>query len=169
MGKGPGLYFDIGKKARGYRSIFVLFLIRFFSILRHSMLSIILFGDFNVITVFWLSDLLYKDYQSDHKFTITTYTSTGVVSFYLLQLCWLLDVKFIDYRYSSSFIPFLCFFGSVAGVKTGEKYWYRIQYVFLISKFRIHIGVCYFIFNYGEIIKAKSSACPWLFAKFLRF
>ncbi|KAF9673510.1 hypothetical protein SADUNF_Sadunf10G0031700 [Salix dunnii] len=39
MGKGPGLYSDIGKKAR---------------------------------------DLLYKDYQSDHKFTITTYTSAGV-------------------------------------------------------------------------------------------
>ncbi|XP_038905108.1 mitochondrial outer membrane protein porin of 34 kDa [Benincasa hispida] len=40
MGKGPGLYSDIGKRAR---------------------------------------DLLYKDYQSDHKFTITTYSPTGVV------------------------------------------------------------------------------------------
>ncbi|KAA0036442.1 mitochondrial outer membrane protein porin of 36 kDa-like [Cucumis melo var. makuwa] len=39
MGKGPGLYSDIGKKAR---------------------------------------DLLYKDYQSDHKFTVTTYTAGGV-------------------------------------------------------------------------------------------
>ncbi|KAH7846438.1 hypothetical protein Vadar_014097 [Vaccinium darrowii] len=39
MGKGPGLYTDIGKKARG---------------------------------------LLYKDYHSDHKFTITTYSPTGV-------------------------------------------------------------------------------------------
>nr|AZP89712.1 voltage-dependent anion channel protein [Ulmus pumila] len=39
MGKGPGLYSDIGKRAR---------------------------------------DLLYKDYQADHKFTVTTYTSTGV-------------------------------------------------------------------------------------------
>ncbi|KAJ6898091.1 mitochondrial outer membrane protein porin of 36 kDa [Populus alba x Populus x berolinensis] len=39
MVKGPGLYSDIGKKAR---------------------------------------DLLYKDYQSDHKFTVTTYTSAGV-------------------------------------------------------------------------------------------
>jgi len=39
MGKGPGLYTDIGKKAR---------------------------------------DLLYKDYHSDHKFTITTYSPTGV-------------------------------------------------------------------------------------------
>ncbi|BFG26731.1 mitochondrial outer membrane protein porin of 34 kDa [Prunus yedoensis var. nudiflora] len=36
---GPGLYTDIGKKAR---------------------------------------DLLYKDYQSDHKFTVTTYSPTGV-------------------------------------------------------------------------------------------
>ncbi|KAF5735521.1 mitochondrial outer membrane protein porin of 34 kDa [Tripterygium wilfordii] len=40
MAKGPGLYSDIGKKAR---------------------------------------DLLYKDYQTDHKFTITTYSPTGVV------------------------------------------------------------------------------------------
>nr|GMD56514.1 mitochondrial outer membrane protein porin of 34 kDa [Ipomoea batatas]GME09044.1 mitochondrial outer membrane protein porin of 34 kDa [Ipomoea batatas] len=39
MGKGPGLYTDIGKKAR---------------------------------------DLLYRDYQTDHKFTITTYSPTGV-------------------------------------------------------------------------------------------
>ncbi|KAL0332033.1 UNVERIFIED_CONTAM: Mitochondrial outer membrane protein porin of [Sesamum calycinum] len=39
MGKGPGLYSDIGKRAR---------------------------------------DLLYRDYQSDHKFTITTYSPTGV-------------------------------------------------------------------------------------------
>ncbi|PIN16338.1 Porin/voltage-dependent anion-selective channel protein [Handroanthus impetiginosus] len=39
MGKGPGLYTDIGKRAR---------------------------------------DLLYKDYQSDQKFTLTTYSPTGV-------------------------------------------------------------------------------------------
>ncbi|KAJ8773785.1 hypothetical protein K2173_006435 [Erythroxylum novogranatense] len=39
MGIGPGLYTDIGKRAR---------------------------------------DLLYKDYQGDQKFTVTTYTSTGV-------------------------------------------------------------------------------------------
>lgn len=39
MVKGPGLYSDIGKKAR---------------------------------------DLLYRDYQSDHKFTLTTFTSNGV-------------------------------------------------------------------------------------------
>ncbi|GAB4839954.1 hypothetical protein Ancab_020664 [Ancistrocladus abbreviatus] len=39
MVKGPGLYSDIGKKAR---------------------------------------DLLYKDYQSDHKFTVTTYSPNGV-------------------------------------------------------------------------------------------
>ncbi|KAJ0712431.1 putative Porin domain superfamily, eukaryotic porin/Tom40 [Helianthus annuus] len=40
MAKGPGLYTDIGKKAR---------------------------------------DLLYRDYQGDHKFTITTYSPTGVM------------------------------------------------------------------------------------------
>ncbi|XP_052196531.1 mitochondrial outer membrane protein porin of 34 kDa-like [Diospyros lotus] len=39
MGKGPGLYTDIGKKAR---------------------------------------DLLYKDYQTDHKFSVATYSPTGV-------------------------------------------------------------------------------------------
>ncbi|KAL4586854.1 hypothetical protein LXL04_011499 [Taraxacum kok-saghyz] len=39
MGKGPGLYPDIGKKAR---------------------------------------DLLYRDYQSDHKFSLTTFTVNGV-------------------------------------------------------------------------------------------
>lgn len=39
MAKGPGLYSDIGKRAR---------------------------------------DLLYRDYQSDHKFTLTTYTANGV-------------------------------------------------------------------------------------------
>ncbi|XP_022734275.1 mitochondrial outer membrane protein porin of 36 kDa [Durio zibethinus] len=39
MGKGPGLYSDIGKKAR---------------------------------------DLLYKDYQADHKFIVTTCTSNGI-------------------------------------------------------------------------------------------
>ncbi|KAI4339366.1 hypothetical protein MLD38_024317 [Melastoma candidum] len=39
MVKGPGLYTDIGKKAR---------------------------------------DLLYKDYVSDHKFTLTTYTNSGI-------------------------------------------------------------------------------------------
>ncbi|MBA0712390.1 hypothetical protein Golax_011496 [Gossypium laxum] len=39
MGKGPGLYTEIGKKAR---------------------------------------DLLYKDYQTDHKFTLTTSSPTGV-------------------------------------------------------------------------------------------
>ncbi|KNA22640.1 hypothetical protein SOVF_032670 [Spinacia oleracea] len=39
MVKGPGLYSDIGKRAR---------------------------------------DLLYRDYQSDHKFTLTTYTANGV-------------------------------------------------------------------------------------------
>ncbi|KAF5792072.1 Mitochondrial outer membrane protein porin of 34 kDa [Helianthus annuus] len=45
MAKGPGLYTDIGKKAR---------------------------------------DLLYRDYQGDHKFTITTYSPTGVIRVYAI-------------------------------------------------------------------------------------
>lgn len=37
--------------------------------------------DFNCVDFFPLIlDLLYKDYQSDHKFTLTTVTSAGVVS-----------------------------------------------------------------------------------------
>ncbi|MBA0660118.1 hypothetical protein Goklo_012170, partial [Gossypium klotzschianum] len=52
MGKGPGLYSDIGKKARG--------------------------RNFLIFCFCFNSDLLYKDYQADHKFTVTTYTSNGV-------------------------------------------------------------------------------------------
>jgi hypothetical protein len=46
------------------------------------------------------ADLLYRDYQTDHKFTLTTYTSNGVVSAPLplrpaplpsLPLFWVLD------------------------------------------------------------------------------
>nr|GEU42794.1 mitochondrial outer membrane protein porin of 34 kDa [Tanacetum cinerariifolium] len=51
MVKGPGLYTDIGKRAR---------------------------------------DLLYRDYQSDHKFTVTTFSPTGVMILYHFErFCWL--------------------------------------------------------------------------------
>jgi len=46
---GPGLYTEIGKKAR---------------------------------------DLLYKDYHTDQKFTLTTYASNGAVSFHITPLLW---------------------------------------------------------------------------------
>ena len=66
---------------------------------------------------FEFSDLLYKDYQSDHKFTVTTYTSTGVVSFFffffflfliliLILFIWLLNIDFMKLRFQS----FMAFF-----------------------------------------------------------
>ncbi|GER41447.1 voltage-dependent anion channel [Striga asiatica] len=64
--KGPGLYSDIGKKARG----------KFF-------LLSVSFCDSNcgnnrLFVELWVSDLLYRDYQGDQKFTLTTYTANGV-------------------------------------------------------------------------------------------
>lgn len=70
---GPGLYSEIGKKARGSLCIF----------------SADFFAQIYLLTWKFLvypADLLYKDYQTDHKFTITTCTSNGVVSDYILYL-----------------------------------------------------------------------------------
>jgi len=33
-----------------------------------------------------LTDLLYKDYHTDQKFTLTTYASNGAVSFHIVRL-----------------------------------------------------------------------------------
>lgn len=82
MGKGPGLYSDIGKRARGFSFLhlhffFPIVIWRWIFYFRWFFLKS--FG----ILLFFLPDLLYKDYQSDHKFTITTYSPTGVVSFLL--------------------------------------------------------------------------------------
>jgi hypothetical protein len=33
-------------------------------------------------------DLLYKDYNTDQKFTLTTYTSSKAVSFHIIILLW---------------------------------------------------------------------------------
>jgi voltage-dependent anion channel protein 2 len=73
MGKGPGLYVDIGKKARGNRDFIFCSLLNLFSFCDYFDIFFLNFSKF--------PDLLYKDYQSDHKFTVTTYTSTGVVIF----------------------------------------------------------------------------------------
>lgn len=41
-------------------------------------------GNWWILYLFFLFlDLLYRDYVSDHKFTITTFSTTGVVSFFL--------------------------------------------------------------------------------------
>ncbi|KAF8378401.1 hypothetical protein HHK36_029740 [Tetracentron sinense] len=83
MGKGPGLYSDIGKKARGDNLLFAFLILIFFFFFIIAIFFFLILSFF-----FWfnlLLDLLYKDYQSDHKFTITTYSSTGVVSIFLLR------------------------------------------------------------------------------------
>ncbi|MED6147043.1 hypothetical protein PIB30_040332 [Stylosanthes scabra] len=67
MVKGPGFYADIGKKARGYG-----FLFSFSSHFYHANFFPL------IVCIYRNSDLLYKDYQNDRKFTITTYTTTGV-------------------------------------------------------------------------------------------
>ena len=83
MLKGPGLYSDIGKKARG-EFLFLIFPFCWFIYLAQFLFNF-LFMYLNACiayaAVFGDSDLLYKDYQSDHKFSITTYTVNGVVSF----------------------------------------------------------------------------------------
>jgi len=71
MSKGPGLYSDIGKKARG--SLF----------LTLSPNPIFFFKEIliNIVFVVVIADLLYKDYNTDQKFSLTTYSPTGIVSF----------------------------------------------------------------------------------------
>ncbi|RRT84611.1 hypothetical protein B296_00013366 [Ensete ventricosum] len=66
---GPGLYSEIGKKARGSSPFLFISLPSFF--------VIFFYGN---LRIFFLPDLLYRDYQTDHKFTVTTCTSDGVVS-----------------------------------------------------------------------------------------
>lgn len=44
---------------------------------------------FFFLSCVWIVDLLYKDYQSDHKFTITTYSPTGVVSSIFYCFCFI--------------------------------------------------------------------------------
>lgn len=69
--------------------------------------------------LFLATDLLYKDYHSDQKFTLTTYTSTGVVSFFpVLFSC----VSFVSWGLfcvlGSGFLKFLvllAFYGLVLG------------------------------------------------------
>ncbi|KAK3022902.1 hypothetical protein RJ639_046446 [Escallonia herrerae] len=75
IGKGPGLYPDIGKKARG-QSLSIALRFPVFD-------SIRMWLDFHYrsvqnASVALFSDLLYRDYLNDHKFSVTTLTATGV-------------------------------------------------------------------------------------------
>lgn len=78
MAKGPGLYTEIGKKTRGLSLL--LSLSQFHVGVRVFVVLIEIDFDFDFGTFWFGLDLLYKDYQTDHKFTITTYSPTGVVS-----------------------------------------------------------------------------------------
>jgi len=73
MSKGPGLYSDIGKKAKGElnRFLFVIDSNIFFSKVKSEIILIICF----------VLDLLTKDYNSDQKLTVSSYSTTGVVSY----------------------------------------------------------------------------------------
>ena len=55
--------------------------------LRIQFFLILFFGNFLLIFVYFfvvIADLLYKDYNTDQKFTLTTYSPTGIVSFLFL-------------------------------------------------------------------------------------
>ena len=65
MSKGPGLFSDIGKKAKG-KIYSILSLC--YDLASHASIAASLFVD-----------LLTKDYSSDQKFSVYTYTDAGVV------------------------------------------------------------------------------------------
>lgn len=58
----------------------------------------------SLISIIANSDLLFKDYQNDHKFTITTYTSTGVVRFYLFFYLSLKYIFLFKFDYGKCFV-----------------------------------------------------------------
>lgn len=80
MGKGPGLYSDIGKLAKGE------------TVLLRSISHNLCYGFDNTFVkpeirihsnhfdLFLLLDLLTKDYNSDQKLTVKSFSTTGVVS-----------------------------------------------------------------------------------------
>lgn len=71
MSKGPGLFVDIGKKAKGNQILYL-----------HLSIYIYLYSfqlPVFISPFFECLDLLTKDYTSDQKFTVSTYTDAGVV------------------------------------------------------------------------------------------
>jgi hypothetical protein len=81
---GPGLYAEIGKKTKGGCPSVHLAppspRIPFKLWVSGMELRWIFLVWLTVPLLSFSADLLYKDYQTDHKFTLTTYTSNGVVS-----------------------------------------------------------------------------------------
>ena len=87
MGKGPGLHIDIGKKARGDSSLtsflaYIFFLI--FCIFISTYFCFFFLHIDKMLLLFFLL-LFFQIFSTkitratNHKFTITTYTSSGVV------------------------------------------------------------------------------------------
>jgi hypothetical protein len=68
--KGPGLFSDIGKKAKGTSS---------YSFPRYHRRHLSNWLGFPRFVVWWSADLLTKDYTYDHKLTISTASASGVV------------------------------------------------------------------------------------------
>lgn len=68
------------------------------------------------------ADLLYKDYQADHKFTITTYSPTGVVS------------RLFLYCFCRSVLSFLFLFDIVMRFSVGYRLRMQLLCVLLINE-----------------------------------
>ena len=80
MSKGPGLFTDIGKKSKGEQKRSVTISVidsTSLSRSKKSKNSLLIF--FFYLSLF-LIDLLTKDYNSDQKLTISSYSISGVVS-----------------------------------------------------------------------------------------
>jgi len=76
MSKGPGLFADIGKKAKGNQSIYFY------------LWKKIKINDPTMIIYWWHVDLLTRDYNSDQKFSVSTYSDAGVVCVYVILCCY---------------------------------------------------------------------------------
>jgi len=79
---GPGLYSEIGKKARGSSSWIWGFRFCHLRLIVSARGLLILFGCCRGAFPRGSADLLYKDYHTDQKFTLTTYAANGAVSFH---------------------------------------------------------------------------------------
>lgn len=75
MAKGPGLYSDIGKKARGnsHTKCLSLYILHVNNMHAH-------YYYYNFVWIVMNADLLYRDFQNDHMFALTTSTQNGMVS-----------------------------------------------------------------------------------------
>lgn len=101
MSKGPGLFSDIGKKAKGDCIHNMIFLLRWISHYLYNDVTTFVEDKKDLINLLLILDLLTKDYSADQKLTISTYSTAGVVKplgFYLhliLLLTWIVSLKLL--------------------------------------------------------------------------